>query len=119
MDCRSAACCGTLMAMDDPSISTEAMISIEVAVALPQRQWLIPLQVTQGTTVAEALARLDLAQYCPGFELDLSRIGIFGKRCSPQHALQAGDRIELYRPLHADPKTIRRELAKLEARRKR
>ena len=106
------------MAMDEQGINVEAIIAVEVAVALPERQWLIVAQVAEGTTVHEALAQIDVEQRCPGFAVDLSRIGIFGQRCSPERVLQAGDRIELYRPLHADPKTIRRELAKLEARRK-
>ena len=104
------------MAMDQQDINGEAMIEIEVAVALPERQWLIVAQVAEGTTVQEALAQVDVEQRCPGFAVDLSRVGIFGQRCSPERELHAGDRIELYRPLHADPKTIRRELAKLEAR---
>ena len=106
------------MAMDEPDINSKAMIEIEVAVALPARQWLIVAQVAEGTTIQEALAQIDVERRCPGFAVDLSRVGIFGQRCSPERVLQAGDRIELYRPLHADPKTIRRELAKLEARRK-
>ena len=106
------------MAMDEQGINVEAIIAVEVAVALPERQWLIVAQVAEGTTVAQALTQLDVEERCPGFAVDLSRIGIFGQRCSPERVLQAGDRIELYRPLHADPKTIRRELAKLEARRK-
>jgi len=106
------------MAMDEQGINVEAIIAVEVAVALPERQWLIVAQVAEGATVQEALAQIDVEQRCPGFAVDLSRIGIFGQRCSPERVLQAGDRIELYRPLHADPKTIRRELAKLEARRK-
>jgi putative ubiquitin-RnfH superfamily antitoxin RatB of RatAB toxin-antitoxin module len=104
--------------MNEAKGGGDALIDIEVAAALPDQQWLIEAQVLPGTTVGEALRQLDIAERFAGFEVDLSRLGIFGQRCQVDRVLQAGDRIELYRPLHADPKTIRRDLAKLEKERK-
>lgn len=104
--------------MNPAKCDGQALIDIEVAAALPDQQWLIGVQVEAGTTVGEALQQINMAERFVGFEVDLSRLGIFGQRCTVDRILQSGDRIELYRPLHADPKTIRRELAKLEKKRK-
>ncbi|NEZ04152.1 RnfH family protein [Wenzhouxiangella sp. XN201] len=88
-------------------------IHIEVAAALPDRQLLLSMTVPAGTTLAEAVARADLPSRLPGLEVDESRLGIFGRKCRPETVLSDGDRAEVYRPLTADPKTIRRELAEL------
>ncbi|MEE4638217.1 MAG: RnfH family protein [Wenzhouxiangella sp.] len=89
-------------------------LQVEVAAALPDRQVVIPLSVPVGTTAGEAIASAAVTSRLPGFEIDQQRIGIFGRRCRPEHELTDGDRVELYRPLKADPKEIRRQLAELE-----
>lgn len=88
-------------------------IHIEVAAALPDRQLVLPMTVPAGTTLAEAVARADLPSHLPGLEIDQERLGIFGRKCRPDTVLSEGDRAEVYRPLTADPKVIRRELAEL------
>ncbi len=86
------------------------MVRIEVVHARPDRQTLIRLSLPAGSTVAEAVARSGLGALYP--ELDPTAVGIFGRRCSPDTVLQDGDRVELYRPLSADPKEIRRRRAR-------
>lgn len=88
-------------------------ISIEVAAGLPRRQVVIPLEVPGGTTLAEAVALADLSSVLPELEVDDQRLGVFGKLRPPDTVLQEGDRAEVYRPLAADPKEVRRQLAEL------
>lgn len=88
-------------------------VAIEVAAATPDRQVVIPLTVPGGTTVAQAVALADLPGRLPGLEIDEDRLGVFGKRRRPDEVVKAGDRVEVYRPLTADPKEVRRQLAEL------
>jgi hypothetical protein len=80
---------------------------IEVAYALPQEQYLYEQQVDEGTTLEEALKASQLLQEFP--ELDVDQVGIFGRVVPKQTVLQEGDRIEVYRPLKADPRDRRRQ----------
>src|SRR5699024_10857217 len=88
-------------------------IAVEVAAALPERQLIVALEVPAGTTLAEAVEQADLPARLPGLVVDCQRLGIFGKRRDPDTVLAPGDRVEIYRPLTADPKEIRRQLAEL------
>lgn len=98
---------------DAPAIfMPETLIDIEVAWALPEQQSIIALRVPAGCTAAQAVARV--AERLPP-SLAQEDLGIFGRRVATDYVLQSGDRIELYRPLTADPKDIRRELARLAA----
>jgi len=87
------------------------MIQVEVAYALPDRQAIIPVNVAAGTTALEAARRSGVAQRFEGLNLEDSRLGIFGKLVAPDQVLQAGDRVEIYRPLKADPKEVRKARA--------
>ncbi|MFU8833324.1 MAG: RnfH family protein, partial [Wenzhouxiangella sp.] len=89
-------------------------LHIEVAAGLPDRQVVIDLEVPAGTTAISAVRQAELPCRLPGVEVDENLIGIFGKRCSPEQVLSDGDRVEVYRPLKADPKQVRRQLAELE-----
>ncbi len=82
---------------------------VEVAFAMPGRQVLIPLTVPAGTTAIEAIRRSGVLERFPG--IDTSSIGVFGRLCAPERVLAAGERVEIYRPLQADPKEVRRKLA--------
>lgn len=87
-------------------------IRIEVAYALPETRELIVLSVPAGTTVMEAIELSGLREKYPDIEPGgCNKIGIFGKLCKLEQQLQAGDRVEIYRPLKADPKEVRRRLA--------
>lgn len=87
------------------------MIQVEVAYALPDRQAIIPVNVAAGTSALEAARRSGVAQRFEGLNLEDSRLGIFGKLVAPDQVLQAGDRVEIYRPLKADPKEVRKARA--------
>lgn len=89
-------------------------LKVEVAAGLPERQWVLSLEVPEGSTVQDALSAADLPRTMPGLAVEPERIGVFGRLCSPTTPLKDGDRIEIYRPLKADPKEIRRQLAALE-----
>ncbi len=87
-------------------------LQVEVAYAEPQRVILKVYGLAPGACVADALR---LAALDPDFEgLDLANVpvGIFGRVVRPDQALKDGDRIEIYRPLGADPKSARRLRAK-------
>ena len=86
-------------------------IRVEVVLAMPSRQEFVVLEVAAGTTLAEAISLSGLPEMFEGFELDLKNVGIFGHKASPEQVLLAGDRVEIYRPLIADPKEVRRKRA--------
>lgn len=85
--------------------------TVEVAYALPDRQEIIPLQVEPGTTAGRAVVRSGILREFPDIEYPFCKIGIFGKATTRDTVLKPGDRIEIYRPLIADPKEIRRQRA--------
>ncbi|MDT8878952.1 RnfH family protein [Halomonas saccharevitans] len=91
-------------------------IEIEVAFALPERQCIVPLSVSEGTTARQAVAMAGLEarfpELPPATFLDAD-LGLFGKllRDPDAQRLKAGDRVEVYRPLKIDPKAVRAERA--------
>jgi len=87
------------------------MIRVEVVLAMPDRQELVSLEVEEGTTLAMAISLSGVAEKFEGFEPDLDRVGIFGQKANPDRILCPGDRVEIYRPLLADPKEVRRQRA--------
>ncbi len=78
---------------------------------MPGRQELVSLQLTTGSTLADAIALSGLPDRFEGFELDPARVGIFGQKAKLEQVLRDGDRVEIYRPLIADPKEARRQRA--------
>lgn len=87
------------------------MIMIEVVHALPERQTVLRLAVPPGTTVRGGVESSGLAVRVVGFVLDDASFAVFGKAAAPEQVLRDGDRIEVLRPLRADPKEVRRRLA--------
>jgi uncharacterized protein len=86
-------------------------IVVTVVYALRERATEIELQLPEGATVAQALARSGLAALHPEADIAQCPVGIFGNAAA-RHAIVAdGDRIEVYRPLLADPKELRRRRA--------
>ena len=83
-------------------------IRVEVAYALKDEQLLMVLEVEEGTTVRQAIERSGILGRVPGIDLDPERVGVFGKLSRLDTALRDGDRVEIYRPLVADPKEARR-----------
>ncbi|EKF75381.1 hypothetical protein A11A3_03454 [Alcanivorax hongdengensis A-11-3] len=92
---------------------SEARIHVEVTYALPDKQRLIGLDVPEGTTMLEAARLSGIEAQFADLELDKSSMGIFGKvEANPAaRVLKAGERVEIYRPLKADPKLNRKKRA--------
>ena len=88
-------------------------ITIEVAFALPEKQLLLTLDVAPGTTLGEAITRSGIVDEFPDLIIDPARVGIFGKKARLEDELRSGDRVEIYRPLIADPKEARRKRAEV------
>jgi putative ubiquitin-RnfH superfamily antitoxin RatB of RatAB toxin-antitoxin module len=86
-------------------------LRVEVAYALCDEQALIALEVEEGASAREAVERSGLLQRYPEITLARAGLGIFGKPVEPDRRLRDGDRVEIYRPLLADPKDARRERA--------
>ena len=88
----------------------EAMIEIEVVYAAVDRQVLLPVKVPAGTSVRAALLKSGVGQAFPELNLAQCAVGVFGKVIvdAESRPVQSGDRIEIYRPLLADPKEVRR-----------
>lgn len=89
-----------------------ASINVEVVYALPDRQVLLVLNLPEGATVAEAIEASGVLAKHPEIDLDkVNKIGIFGKLCKADTTLRDRDRVEIYRPLIADPKAVRKKRA--------
>lgn len=87
-------------------------VAVEVAYALPEAQRIVTLDVPAGTTAIEAVKQSGIEQYFDELQLsDDLKLGIFGKAVSASHVLQAGERVEIYRPLKIDPKEVRKQRA--------
>lgn len=84
---------------------------IEVAYALPEKQVLIALDVEQGTTVEQAVKLSGVLEKFSEIDLTKNKLGIFGKVTKADQVLRDKDRVEIYRPLIADPKESRRKRA--------
>ena len=88
-------------------MAAETLLDIEVVYALPDEQALVALSVPRGTTAGEAVERSGLAARFPEIAVG-AKLGVFGKVVAPDTPLASGDRVEIYRPLLADPKQARR-----------
>ena len=84
---------------------------VEVAYALPDKQSLISLEVEEGTTIKEAIEVSGVLDTYNQIDLTRDKVGIFSKLATLDTVLREKDRIEIYRPLIADPKKVRKERA--------
>lgn len=87
------------------------MISIEVAYATAQQQWLVTLQVAHGTSAMDAVKQAISSGLLPAdLNLDALAVGVWSKvlKAPQSYCVKANDRIELYRPLTLDPMEIRK-----------
>ena len=92
-------------------MTKDKKILVEVTYATPQKQLIIPVNVNEGITVSEAIELSGIKKEFPEINLDSDPVGIFGKHTTLDHVLREKDRVEIYRPLIADPKEIRRQRA--------
>lgn len=86
-------------------------IRIEVVYALTGKQELVTLMLPSGATVREAIERSGIPQKYPEIDLAKNKLGIFAKLTKPDAVLRDRDRVEIYRPLIADPKEVRKQRA--------
>lgn len=87
------------------------MIRVEVVYALRDAQALIVLELEEGATARQAVERSGLAARFPEIDPARMKLGIFGRVAAGDTTLRDGDRVEIYRPLEADPKDARRARA--------
>ncbi len=86
-------------------------MNIEVLYALPHEQVLLKVQAAQGATVDQAIRLSGVLERHPEIDLAKNKLGIYGKLSKLDAVLHDRDRVEIYRPLIADPKEIRRQRA--------
>lgn len=87
------------------------LIDVEIAYARPDAQVILKLRVPRGTTLEQAVRQSGMLERFPDIDLAKHRLGVFGKLNKPDAALRTGDRVEIYRPLIADPKEVRKQRA--------
>ena len=90
-------------------------LSVEVVLATPERQVLLTVNVEAGASVADVVASSGIESHFPGRAVANMAVGIWGKPVSWDRPVDAGDRVELYRPLEIDPREARRQRARAEA----
>lgn len=95
---------------DAPSTMT-----IQICYARADRQFLLTQSVAAGTTIQQAIQDSDLVRQAPEIDISVWRVGIFGKLKTLDTVLREHDRVEIYRPLIADPKDSRRRRAHKDA----
>jgi len=93
------------------NMSASEQILVEIVYARPGRQRVLHLKVPDGTSAREAIERSGLLAEFPEIDLARNKIGIWNKLAKPDASLRDKDRVEIYRPLIADPKEVRRQRA--------
>lgn len=86
-------------------------ITVEVIYARPERQEMVRVELPSGSTLLQAIEVSGLLQKFPEIDLAQNKVGIFGKLGKLDTVLRSRDRVEIYRPLIADPKEVRRQRA--------
>ncbi|GAA5646360.1 MULTISPECIES: RnfH family protein [Vibrio] len=87
------------------------MIHVEVVYALPQEQRVIALVVNKNMTAEEIIRESGVLELYPEIDLKKNKVGVFSRNIKLDATVRDRDRIEIYRPLLADPKEIRRKRA--------
>lgn len=86
-------------------------IEVEVVYALPHEQRLFTASGEPGMTLEQAIEKSRILEYYPELDLSSLDVGVFGKQMPKDSPLNPGDRVEIYRPLIADPKEMRKKRA--------
>lgn len=92
-----------------------AKIAVEVAYALPEKQYLQQVALDEGATVEDAIRASGLLELRDDIDLNVNKVGIYSRTAKLHDAVRDGDRVEIYRPLIADPKELRRQRAEKSA----
>ncbi len=88
-----------------------ADIGVDVIYALRERQEIAHLKLPEGSTVQQAVEASGLLAKFPEIDLAKHKLGIYAKLVKPDAVLRDRDRVEIYRPLIADPKEVRKQRA--------
>jgi len=88
-----------------------AHINVEIVYALPEQQLLLTVQLAEGATVEDAIRASGVLETFPEIDLAKNKVGIFSKLVKLDETVRDRDRVEIYRPLIADPKEVRRKRA--------
>lgn len=91
--------------------ASSTMIRVEVVYALVDRQERVALRLPPGSTVQQAIAASKLLEKFPEIDLIRNKVGIYAKLSKLEASLRDRDRVEIYRPLLADPKEVRKQRA--------
>ncbi|MGK7286961.1 RnfH family protein [Buttiauxella agrestis] len=86
-------------------------IKVEVVYALPEKQYLLKVWLAYGSTVEQAIAASGILELRTDIDLTKNKVGIFSRPVKLTDTLNDGDWVEIYRPLIADPKELRRQRA--------
>lgn len=97
--------------MKETAVGDGDLVPVQVAYALPQVQRVISVDVPKGATIEDAIRASGILDEFPEIDLATQRVGVFGKLSTLDAEVRRGDRIEIYRPLIADPKEVRRRRA--------
>lgn len=83
-------------------------MNVSVSYADQMQQLWLKLEVDEGTTVEEAIKQSGIMQRVPTIDLEVQKVGVFGKAVKLNKQLEDGERVEIYRPITADPETVER-----------
>ncbi len=86
-------------------------MNVEVVYALPKRQSLLTVNLPVGSTIRQAIERSGILSTYAEIDLTVNKVGIWSRTAKLDDVLVAGDRVEIYRPLIADPKDMRKKRA--------
>lgn len=86
-------------------------MQIAVAYARTDRQVWMEIEMQEGATVREAIERSGVLEEFPEIDLEVNKVGIFARPVKLDQPLKEGDRVEIYRPLIADPKQVKKKAA--------
>ena len=90
-------------------------VTVEVVYALPEKQYLRQVKLAEGSSVEQAIRASGLLELRHDIDLTQNKIGIYSRPVKLQDEVNDGDRVEIYRPLIADPKELRRQRAERSA----
>jgi putative ubiquitin-RnfH superfamily antitoxin RatB of RatAB toxin-antitoxin module len=83
-------------------------MKVTIVYAKPSRQTVIGVDLPDGATVQQALEKSGVLRQFPEIDLTQQKVGIYGKATTLETVVEDGTRIEIYRPITADPKTVKR-----------
>ena len=86
-------------------------ITVEVVYPLPQKQEIFTVRLPAGSTLREAIEVSGVMKKYPEIDLAKSKLGVYAKLMKTDVPLRDRDRVEIYRPLIADPKAVRKQRA--------